>query len=662
MMRYLNFLLLGSFILISLAIQAQHRSDTIPESTRSYLLGQIDIYGQPIMYSIKKESLASDYRYSIVHQLVRVPSVAFIFSGSRNESSVSIQGFDLRSIPVFIDGIPVSATYDGYMDLSRINVGALEKIEISKGFSSILHGVNATGGTINLVTPKPEHRIELTAAGYIGSGEEYNGHLSLGQKFRKIYYQVGYSKSDKEYVTLSENFETRNLQQTRKLDNSWQKNGTFNAKFGYTPNGNNEFSVAYYNIDGEKGNPIYLGADKNIKVRYWQWPEWKKEGVRFITKSQFQFGFTLRANAYYDRLANTLKSYDDNTYTTQKKGSSFTSFYRDENYGGAVELTKMIYKSHELKFAGQLKKENHRENNIGEPIKHFTDHTFSGGIEDQFYINNRWSLLGGISFNFRDGIKAEEYNSKTKEINDYPNNSDNSLNYQVAGIYKFRGVVTTLTFAKKSRFATMKDRYSYRNGIAMPNIDLKSEVAYKSELSFDWAPLQFIHLKSSIFYHKLNNTIQHVDEVMPGIAQMQNTGESYFFGGDLTVEIYPTKRLSILTSYSYLKRKNTSNPELRFTDIPEGRITSGIDFEPLKSLHTFLNIEYNAASYSTSYGTRNPDFIVLDINIKYLTPFGLGIEAGINNLFDLNYTRTEGYYESGRTLHFSLSYNFNTKE
>ena len=149
---------------------------------------------------------------------------------------------------------------------------------------------------------------------------------------------------------------------------------------------------------------------------------------------------------------------------------------------------------------------------------------------------------------------------------------------------------------------------------------------------------------------------------MPGIAQMQNTGESYFFGGDLTVEIYPTKRLSILTSYSYLKRKNTTNPEIRFTDIPEGRITSGIDFEPLKSLHTFLNIEYNAASYSTSYGTRNPDFVVLDINIKYLTPFGLGIEAGINNLFDLNYTRTEGYYESGRTLHFSLSYNFNTKE
>ena len=660
-MTNLRSLFLSFMLLTFLAVNAQITNDTTTKPKSSFLLGQVDIVAQALHHSIKKEVIETDYRNSVVKLVVNSPSVSLIFSGSRNESAISIQGFDLRSIPVFIDGIPVSASYDGYMDLSRINIGLLDKIEISKGFSSILYGPNTIGGTINLVTPKPEHQLVITSNGYVSRGNEYNGNISVGQKYQKFYYQVGYSKSKRDYIPLSENFTTSKVQQDLKLDNSWQNNSTFNAKIGFTPNERNEFSIAYYVLDGEKGNPIYLGNDKNIKVRYWQWPEWRKEGIRFIARDEIGHGFSLRTHLYYDKLANTLKSYDDNTYTTQTKASSFTSLYRDENIGGSVQLAKMLFKQHELTFATQFRNENHRENNIGEPIRHFIDNSISTGIEDYFTINSSFSLTGGINFNYRDGAKAEEYNSKTKEISEYPANNDNSINYQIAGIYKADNLVTTLTLARKSRFATMKDRYSYRMGLAIPNVNLKSEEAYKTEISVNWTPAKALNLQATLFYHLLDNTIQYVNEVEPGIAQMQNTGKSKFFGGDISLTFNPTDYLSIWAVYNYLKRENTTTPEIRFTDIPEGKIISGFDISPIKSIHTILNLEYDASSYSTSYGTKNPDFVILDFSLRFQSLFGLEIEAGVNNIFDLNYTRTEGYYERGRDFYLSLSYNFKSK-
>ncbi len=657
----LRTLFLSLFLFVYLALGAQITNDTTTKHGSGYLLGQVDIVAQALHQSIRKEVIETDYRNSVVSLLAKSPSVSLIFSGSRNESSISIQGFDLRSIPVFIDGIPVSASYDGYMDLSRINIGLLDRIEISKGFSSILYGVNTIGGTINLITPKPDHQLEITSNGFVARGHEYNGNISVGQKYQKFYYQVGYSKSKRDYIPLSENFTSNKYQEGFKLDNSWQNNSTFNAKIGFTPNERNEFSIAYYSVDGEKGNPVYLGSDKNIKVRFWQWPEWKKEGIRFIAKNELGFGFQLRTALYYDKLANTLKSFDDNTYTTQTKSSSFTSLYRDENVGGSIKLAKNLFKQHELTMAVQFRNENHRENNVGEPIRHIIDNSLSTGIEDYFSITKNISLVGGVSFNYRDAVKAEEYISKTKEISEYPANSDHSFNYQIAGVYKLDNFVTTLTLAKKSRFATMKDRYSYRMGLAIPNVNLKSEEAYKTEISVEWKPIKVLNLQATIFYHLLDNTIQYVNEVEPGIAQMQNTGESKFYGGDISLTFNPTNYLTIWAVYNYLKRENTTNPELRFTDIPEGKITSGFEIRPIKTISTRMNLEYNASSYSTSYGTKNPDFVILDLSVRFLALNGLGIEAGINNLFDLNYTRTEGYYERGRDFYLSLSYNFKTK-
>lgn len=72
-----------------------------------------------------------------------LPGVTLTTSGPRNESMVSIRGFDLRQVPVYMDGIPVYVQYDGYVHLARFTTFDLSAVDISKGFSSVLYGPNS---------------------------------------------------------------------------------------------------------------------------------------------------------------------------------------------------------------------------------------------------------------------------------------------------------------------------------------------------------------------------------------------------------------------------------------------------------------------------------------------------------------------------------------
>ncbi|CAG5074652.1 Vitamin B12 transporter BtuB [Dyadobacter sp. CECT 9623] len=71
-----------------------------------------------------------------------LPGVSIANVGQRNESVVYVRGFDLRQVPVFIDGVPVYVPYDGYVDMGRFTTFDLAEINVSKGFASILYGAN----------------------------------------------------------------------------------------------------------------------------------------------------------------------------------------------------------------------------------------------------------------------------------------------------------------------------------------------------------------------------------------------------------------------------------------------------------------------------------------------------------------------------------------
>lgn len=69
-------------------------------------------------------------------------------------SGIQVQGLSTDYVLILIDGEPVVGRTKGNLDLSRLVVGNIDRIEVVKGPSSSLFGSEAMGGVINIITKK----------------------------------------------------------------------------------------------------------------------------------------------------------------------------------------------------------------------------------------------------------------------------------------------------------------------------------------------------------------------------------------------------------------------------------------------------------------------------------------------------------------------------
>lgn len=72
-----------------------------------------------------------------------------------------------------------------------------------------------------------------------------------------------------------------------------------------------------------------------------------------------------------------------------------------------------------------------------------------------------------------------------------------------------------LTFSvdRMTRFATIKDRYSYKMGTAIPNPDLQPENTVNFALQYIDTRIRNVSLDGSVFYNRIQDVIQNVSNV-----------------------------------------------------------------------------------------------------------------------------------------------------
>lgn len=263
------------------------QSDSI--TNKIFQLGEVVVVASKnddISERVTKENMENLNRFEVSKSLDILPGITATASGQRNESMVSVRGFDLRAVPVYMNGIPVYVPYDGYVDLARFTTFDLSAIDVSKGFSSMLYGPNSLGGAINLISRKPTKKIEFDGALGMININGYRGNINIGSNFGKVYFQAGYSYLHRNSYRMSSEFSPHKYENGGKRDNSYRTDQKINIKLGWTPNEKHEYVIGYINQMGKKGTPVYAGNDEEnslyTKPRYWQWPKWNKETYYFF--------------------------------------------------------------------------------------------------------------------------------------------------------------------------------------------------------------------------------------------------------------------------------------------------------------------------------------------------------------------------------------------
>lgn len=658
--------------LFPVIVRAQAAADTA--GYHPLTLGQVVVIsGKPSLVgtTVNAQELQRFNRTDISHALDLLPGVSVTAVGPRNESAVYVRGFDLRSTPLLLDGIPIYEPYDGYVDMGRFTTFDLGEITVSKNYTSLLYGPNAVGGAINLVTRRPVRPLEITGAtGWLTGG--YRSDLHVGSHLGKFYVQAGISRIERDSFPLSSEFRATKTQPTGTgyRGNSYSRDDKVDVKVGFTPNARSEYAFNYIDQHGQKGVPVYTGSDSlNSQLkspRYWKWPYWDKQSFYYIGNTGIDSTSYVKTRLYYDQFRNEIDSYDNGTFTTITRPYAFRSIYNDYTFGGIAEYGKRLAGGRDIiKVNLQYRQDVHREHNVGQPVRTMSDGTTTGAAENELHLTRKLKLLTGFSFANRTSIEAQNYNSNTGAITDFLHNNNNAWDLQGGLEYKVGGDgVLSFSVARKTRFATIKDRYSYSLGTGIPNPYLTPEYSVNYDLGYKSTIMPWLILESSLFYSHIEQTILSVNNVAYDSAthvsesQVQNVGRSEYIGGELGLEAPLGHGVKLGTNYTYIKRNDLSNPSILFTDVPRSKLFGYAQYSFRDLFYVEVNGEYDSKRYSTSYGAVSAPFSLFNAVASYHVWKYFSVEGGVNNLLDRNYSLVEGYPEPGRNYFVNLRYRY----
>lgn len=691
----------GRLVLILSGIVTTTMADTLSvDSSGVFHLGDVTVLGRRKDLDRVSPSAPSqaDPRRDVAHQLARLPGVALQTMGGRAETQVSVRGFDSRQVAVFLDGVPIYVPYDGNLDLGRFATSDLASLSVEKGFSSMAYGPNAMGGAVNLVSRKPTSPLEIRASAGLRGWAGQEAELRLGTRLGDWYAQGTASGLWKQSSELSEDFVPTKSEDGGRRENSRTIDRTLEGKVGYNPAPGKEISFTLVSQHGEKGNPVYAGKDTaSSMTKYWSWPYWDKTSAYGLARWTLGEHCWVRVPVYVDHFENSLWAYDNTSRTTLKKKSSWTSAYDDLGWGGSTEFGGG-WNGDTAKVFFHLKRDEHLEHNttndtakaagtqafVTKPDLTFQDMTLSAGLEGRKELGWGLSFLPGISWSRRTADRADnllEPKSYQYSVESFALSDADAFDGQAALRWAQDAASEwKLSVSSRTRFPTIKERYSYRLGTAIPNPDLQPERSTQVELTWLTRPTEWSVLQASLWEAWVSDAIQTVTKVGPkGESQSQNVGFARYGGGEiwgndanaalpapelsaqvrLPSPLFLVNRLSLSSTYSYVKRRNIDDPSFRFTNLPQHRWTGSVVWAPVSwlDLHWTTEAASSAFSHTADDKLRVKPYSVSHAGAS-VTAYGATVEAGLQNVFDKDYAYMEGYPEEGRTGYARISFDF----
>src|SRR6187401_2502293 len=182
-------------------------------------------------------------------------------------NGIQIQGLSPDYTMILLDGEPIIGRQGGVIDLSRLTVGNIRKIEIVKGPSSSLYGSEAMGGVVNIITEQAQLN-RLDASLRYGRFNSTDANLSAAIKRQKWGLQLFGNRNSSDGFDLDETAPGKTVDPYGSY--------TTQARFNYSPTAKTKIGLSgrYYNEkqdnyfltqDINSGSEIAITGDGNVK-------------------------------------------------------------------------------------------------------------------------------------------------------------------------------------------------------------------------------------------------------------------------------------------------------------------------------------------------------------------------------------------------------------
>ncbi|NOY07161.1 MAG: TonB-dependent receptor, partial [Chlorobi bacterium] len=569
---------------------------------------------------------------------------------SRGETQVFLRGASERQLLVFLDGTLLNIPWDNRADLSLIPAEAVAHITTSAGLASVLYGPNSLGGVVNIVTRE-----------YVGEPGSFSSRLLFGDNgtFEATGYGgapagnwhfmagAGYRRTDG--FSLPSAFDLR-LNGGDNLRRGTQRElADALLRAGYLFPSGDEVTLALRFIDGTQGVAPEIGSEK---PRFWNIPLSRREILTVQMKNHLGngTGTVLESSLSFDFSQTRIEQFDDSTYSNLDDAETGT----DRTVSGRMLLKALAGERSLLRagLSGFLSE--HVESFFSSPgIENtYTQYLLSLGAEYEYHPGDSWVLLAGGSV----------------DASGYPSTGDKpSVNATANGSFTAGFVWSATerlsirgTVGRKTRFPSMRERFSGALGKFAPNPELKPENAVVSEVGMHFTA-GMLDFDVAGFGTFLRDGITRIT-LSDGRFQRVNLDRILRAGIETRFAITPAPGFRFSGWFTYLHARG-ENPETRtFSDTLEYEPSLSAflvgAWDVTKRVQFLVEMDYQSRQYGLLAGVSR--FIPVEQRIVFNARLSaqVGSLAGVpvsaffrvNNIFDQVMYYKAGLPGPGRTV------------
>jgi outer membrane receptor for ferrienterochelin and colicins len=469
-------------------------------------------------------------------------------------SGIQIQGLSPDYTLILLDGEPIIGRQGGVIDLSRLTVGNIKKIEIVKGPSSSLYGSEAMGGVVNIITEQSK-QDKLSGSFRYGRFNSTDVNLNGSIKRNNWVLQLFGNRNRADGIDLNKSTPEKTIDPFRSY--------TSQLRFNYQPGSKTKIilSARYFNEEQKNFFPatdISTGDDINITGN----ARIKDLNINPVITQQFNNNIRSSLRFYFSRY-----EYEQKLQKQSDQSSYYYDFFRENYYRVENQTDWQWQKNNYLSIGGGLLTE--KLNTTRYAGERTSDVRY-------VFLQNEWkadklTLIGGLRYDDNTTYKSKlspkiaaqyKLNNKFRINGSYgagfkaPDFRQLFLNFtnNAGGGYTIYGAneVTLQLLQQQKQQGVITEILSRANQLAL----LKPETSKGLNVGFRYDVSEKLNLTTNFFRNDIDNLI-----IVDIIAHKSNGADVYSYfnvakaftqGAELNVQYNVCKNVQLCGGYQFL--------------------------------------------------------------------------------------------------------------